>query len=174
MSVFSLGCACTQCSGFPSSACYVSQPSSVALAYAFISPACCFIYFYYFFFFFLLRALTFNGTPINDAHELHPHAETSCACRRCYFCKPFEGTASYGRIRVSCARSLIRKVCVYLNVWVFVHVRACARASFPAVMRAFVAVIGNEPAGALLAVHTVRRGVFTMVVLSLFFCLCDR
>lgn len=127
-----------------------------------------------FFFFFLLRALTFNGTPINDAHELHPHAETSCACRRCYFCKPFEGTASYGRIRVSCARSLIRKVCVYLNVWVFVHVRACARASFPAVMRAFVAVIGNEPAGALLAVHTVRRGVFTMVVLSLFFCLCDR
>lgn len=76
-----------------------------------LSLACGFIYFYYFLF--PMRSLTFDRTPINDAHELHPRAETSCACQRCYFCKQFEGTASYGRIRVSCAHSLIRKVRVY-------------------------------------------------------------
>lgn len=67
----------------------------------------------YFFIFWHERSLTFKRTPINDAHELHLCAETSCAYQRCYFCKQFEGTASYGRIRVSYAHSLICKVCVH-------------------------------------------------------------
>lgn len=67
----------------------------------------------YFFIFWHERWLTFKRTPINDAHELHLCAETSRAYQRCYFCKQFEGTASYGRIRVSCAHSLICKVCVH-------------------------------------------------------------
>lgn len=76
-----------------------------------LSPACCFVYFCIFW---RERSLTtFKWTPINDAHELHLCAETPCAYERCYFCKQFEGTASYGRILVSCAHSLIHKVCVH-------------------------------------------------------------
>lgn len=134
-----------------------------------VSLACGFIYFCYFLF--PMRTLTFDRTPINDAHELHPRAETSCACQRCYFCKQFEGTASYGRIRVSCAHSLIRKVRVYREC---VSVCACAcvcTSKLSAMMRPGDLSSGNELAGTLLAVHTPRRDVFTLVVLSLSFCL---
>lgn len=75
-----------------------------------LSPACRFVYFCIFW---RERSLTFKWTPINDAHELHLCAETPCACERCYFCKQFEGTASYGRMRVSCAHSLVHKVSVH-------------------------------------------------------------
>lgn len=115
---------------FPNSACFTCRTPAELLWRTHVFLACCFIYFCYFLF--PMRTLTLDRTPINDAHELHPRAETSCACQRCYFCKQFEGAAAYGRIRVSCAQSLIRKARVYREcVWVFVHVRACARVSFP-------------------------------------------